>query len=134
MRVWDLAENAYPRRNPWLSWLRWSTGADVPFILENENPARCFVGLRMVKAPADGVIERLPRGHVDHPGLIRWAYLKEEGDTVVAEPRRREDFVGYVMLRAFDYEELCVELRRTAEFIAGGVGVMRSAVLGGVST
>ena len=123
MRIWDLAMHAYPRLNPWVSWMRWATGLEVPFKLEAENPAHCYAGLRLVRAPQSGVLMRLPRAVMGRDEVLSWGYTKAVGDMVTAEPRTREDFIGYVMMKSFDYEQLCLDLRRMAEHVSARIEV-----------
>ncbi len=113
MHIWDLARLAFPGFDPWLAWLRWSTG-DEP--LTAQPVARAASGIRMLRAPGDGVVVSTPdiaavAAKLDIP--LHHAELSTSPSARVrAEVTDNAGFVGKIILVAEDAKTLLDRLDR----------------------
>jgi hypothetical protein len=113
MHIWDLARLAFADFDPWRSWLRWSTSGDMRAA---RPAARAVSGIRMLRAPHDGILASLPdvptlAAELDIP-LHRAAFSRSRSDRVSADITDNAGFVGHIMLVADDSRTLLERLDR----------------------
>ncbi|MCK9924913.1 biotin carboxylase [Frankia sp. AgPm24] len=113
MHIWDLARLAFPGFDPWREWLRWSTTGEI-------QPARprahAASGIRMLRAPRDGIVVSTPTvadvaadlGIPLHDATLTTA----PGQRVRAEVADNAGFVGQIVLVAPDAPTLRDRLDR----------------------
>ncbi|GAA3841058.1 hypothetical protein GCM10022226_74410 [Sphaerisporangium flaviroseum] len=113
MRIWDLARLAFADFDPWRAWLRWSAGGGMRL---RRPVARAVSGIRMLRAPRDGVLAALP----DVPALAaelgiplhEAAFTASASDRVRADVADNAAFIGHIMLVAYDAQTLVERLDR----------------------
>jgi biotin carboxylase len=103
MHIWDLARLAFPGFDPWREWLSWSTGGAVR---PSRPQAQAVSGIRMLRAPRDGVVVSTPdvAAVADELGIpLHDAELcTSPGQQVRAEVADNAGFVGQIILVADD--------------------------------
>ncbi|EFC81284.1 hypothetical protein [Parafrankia sp. EUN1f] len=124
MHIWDLARLAFPGFDPWREWLRWSTTGAV---VHSRPQAQAVSGIRMLRAPRDGVVVSVPDvaavadelGIPLHDGELRTA----PGQRVRAEIADNAGFVGQIILVADDAATLLDRLDRLSEAVEERIDV-----------
>ncbi|WP_353328234.1 biotin carboxylase [Chitiniphilus shinanonensis] len=118
MHIWDLARLAFPGFEPWEEWVSWALDG-----AHRAAPPRQagHAGIRMLRAPADGVLLAAPDipmlAHALGIPLEQAGYGKRPGDAVSATARDNAAFVGHIVLRADDYATLRARLDMLADAI-----------------
>ncbi|MHC8316059.1 ATP-grasp domain-containing protein [Pseudomonas sp. LB3P31] len=118
MHIWDLARIAFVDFDPWERWVRWAVEGKV----EQQDPvARGYCGIRLLRAPAGGLLRDLPNIELlaDRLGieLVEAVYEKRIGDSVTAQVKDNTAFIGHIVLFNQHYEQLSADLLRLAEAI-----------------
>ncbi|MFI7702667.1 hypothetical protein [Nonomuraea sp. NPDC049480] len=111
MRIWDLARLAFVDFDPWREWLHWSTGGEAR---HGQPVTRAAAGIRMLRAPRDGILCALP----DVPALAAELGIPLHEAAFTASPHERVNgdvsdnagFVGHIMLIADDAGTLAERL------------------------
>ncbi|MHC8310957.1 biotin carboxylase [Pseudomonas sp. GT1P32] len=124
MHIWDLARLAFVDFDPWERWVRWAVeGKTDP----RDPVARGYCGIRLVRAPAGGLlryvpdIESLARDlNID---LVEAVYTKRLSDSVTALVKDNTSFIGHIVLFSEDYAQLSDNLLRLADAIESRVEV-----------
>ena len=101
MHIWDLAQLAFEDFDPWRTWLHWSVTGHMR---HKRLTPRAYSGIRMLRAPASGVLERLP----DIAELARArdipvhqaVFTKAPPDLVSADVTDNAGFIGHIVLVA----------------------------------
>ncbi|WP_367043743.1 hypothetical protein [Streptomyces sp. Je 1-332] len=122
MRIWDLAALAFDF-DPWAAWLHYSReGKPAPEFTDQ----RGYAGIRMIPAPADGVLSSLPAvaGMEDEfPELKEVVITKKPGDVLATQAADNAGFIGYVICSSPTYEGTQRALISCASHIQNSVGV-----------
>jgi hypothetical protein len=124
MHIWDLAKRAFVDFDPWERWVRWAVEGQTE---QHEPVARGYCGIRLLRAPAGGIlrvtpdIEALARAlRID---LVEGQYAKRIGDSVSAQVKDNFSFIGHIVLFSEHYEQLSNNLLRLAEAIESRIEV-----------
>lgn len=124
MHIWDLAQRAFVDFDPWHEWIRWATTGDMS---PSHLQPRAFSGIRMIRAPRNGVLKSYPNLEVLalHLGLSpdEMRISKKIGERVTATPRNNADFIGEVMLQWSDYDGLVERLAHLTQEIESRIEV-----------
>lgn len=109
MRIWDLAALAFEDFDPWKEWLLWAAG--------NVNSApkklnRCYyVGIRMIQAAKSGILEKI--SSVDFTNLskefvevVELTWTKKIGDLITHDVKDNSEFIGFIIAKSKDYQQL----------------------------
>ena len=124
MHIWDLARLAFVDFDPWESWVRWAVEGKT----EHQDPvARGYCGIRLLRAPADGLLRATPDieslARKLNIELVEAVYAKRLGDSVAALVKDNTSFIGHIVLFSKDYGQLSDNLLRLAEAIESHVEV-----------
>jgi hypothetical protein len=124
MHIWDLARLAFVDFDPWERWVRWAVEGKT----EHQNPvARGYCGIRLLRAPADGLLRATPDieslARKLNIELVEAVYAKRVGDSVAALVKDNTSFIGHIVLFSKDYGQLSDNLLRLAEAIESRVEV-----------
>jgi hypothetical protein len=124
MYIWDLAKLAFEDFDPWRAWLRWA----VDGVARPGQPVRKAVsGVRMLRAPRDGVLRTLPDAAAVAAGLDipvhEAVFTAAPGDRVSADVADNSGFVGHVVLVAEDAKTLTDRFDALAAALEVGIGV-----------
>ncbi|KQV15201.1 biotin carboxylase [Pseudomonas sp. Root329] len=124
MHIWDLARLAFVDFDPWESWVRWAVEGKT----EHHDPvARGYCGIRLLRAPADGLLRATPDieslARKLNIELVEALYAKRVGDSVTALVKDNTSFIGHIVLFSKDYGQLSDNLLRLAEAIESRVEV-----------
>ena len=124
MHIWDLARLAFVDFNPWEHWVRWAVEGKTA---QQDPVARGYCGIRLLRAPAAGLLRDLPDieslARELNIELVEAAYEKRVGDTVMAQVKDNTAFIGHIVLFSEHYDQLSNDLLRLAEAIESRVGV-----------
>ncbi|MHC8331440.1 biotin carboxylase [Pseudomonas sp. LB3P25] len=124
MHIWDLARLAFVDFDPWERWVRWAVERKT----EHQDPvARGYCGIRLLRAPADGLLRATPDieslARKLNIELVEALYAKRVGDSVTALVKDNTSFIGHIVLFSKDYGQLSDNLLRLAEAIESRVEV-----------
>ncbi|MCM3884203.1 biotin carboxylase [Frankia sp. R82] len=127
MHIWDLARLAFGGFDPWREWLRWSTDGQLP----SARPvAQAVSGIRMLRAPRDGVVGSIPdvAAVAERLGIpVQDAELcVSPGQQVRAEVADNAGFVGHIILVADDAPTLLERLDRLSAAVEERIDVAGS--------
>jgi len=136
MRIWDLAQLAFADFDPWRRWVQWS----ISGVTSSDQPVRRrFAGIRMLRAPADGILEDLPDIQAVAEELRipvhRAAYTVAPPRTVSANVTNNAEFLGEIILTAEDSGTLIARLDRLAAAVEARITVRahQAAAAGGAT-
>ena len=124
MHIWDLARLAFVDFDPWERWVRWAVEGNT----DHHDPvARGFCGIRLLRAPAGGLLRYVPdieslARELDIK-LVEAVYAKRLTDSVTALVKDNTSFIGHIVLFSEDYEQLSANLLRLAEAIESRVEI-----------
>jgi hypothetical protein len=119
MRIWDLASLAFRNFNPWDEWIRWAAGAQAPGTRALER--QFYAGIRYLRSGVDGLFPAPSTIAPDTDAatsnceLIEVVWTRKPGDKVSSSITNNADYVGYFILRAEKYEDLCHGLDAVAD-------------------
>ncbi|SEC77308.1 hypothetical protein SAMN04490185_2064 [Pseudomonas frederiksbergensis] len=124
MHIWDLARLAFVDFDPWEKWVRWAVEGKA----DHRDPvARGYCGIRLFRAPADGILRATPDieslARKLNIELVEAVYAKRVGDSVMALVKDNTSFIGHIVLFSKDYGQLSDNLLRLAEAIESRVEV-----------
>ncbi|NUT74522.1 biotin carboxylase [Pseudomonas sp. C1C7] len=124
MHIWDLARRAFIDFNPWERWVRWAVEGHIePFA----PVARGYCGIRLLRAPAGGILRSIPDVEVLARSLnievVEAKFAKRIGDSVSALVKDNFSFIGHIVLFNERYEQLSEDLSRLAQAIESNVGI-----------
>ncbi|MFJ8627132.1 hypothetical protein ACIRD3_30435 [Kitasatospora sp. NPDC093550] len=124
MHIWDLARLSFEDFDPWRAWLHWAVTGE--FRPARPEP-RAFSGIRMLRAPGDGVLAALPdvralADSLDIP-LHRAAFAVSPADRVSADVTDNAGFVGHIVLTADDAKTLVDRLDGLASAIEARIAL-----------
>jgi hypothetical protein len=111
LHIWDLAALSFNNLNPWEIWVRWA----VTGVVDERSPdPLCYSGIRLIKAPASGVLTALPDiGQIAAELGIEvrdYRYTKQSGERVTDTPQDNSGFLGEVISCSTEYTDLCAQL------------------------
>ena len=116
MHIWDLAKRAFVNFDPWERWVRWAVEGQTE---QHEPVARGYCGIRLLKAPAGGILRAMPDiealARALRIDLVEGQYAKRVGDSVSAQIKDNFSFIGHIVLFNEDYGQLSNDLLRLAE-------------------
>ena len=103
MHIWDLARLAFVDFDPWETWVRWAVEGKT----EHQDPvARGYCGIRLLRAPADGLLRATPDieslARKLNIELVEAVYAKRLGDSVAALVKDNTSFIGHIVLFSKD--------------------------------
>ncbi|MGE8066903.1 biotin carboxylase [Pseudomonas sp. NPDC089569] len=124
MHIWDLAKRAFVDFDPWERWVRWA----VEGTIEHQEPvARGYCGIRLLRAPAGGILRSTPDiealARTLNMELVEGRYAKRIGDSVSALVKDNFSFIGHIVLFNEDYGQLSSDLLRLAEAVESRIGI-----------
>ncbi|VVM59098.1 hypothetical protein PS662_01215 [Pseudomonas fluorescens] len=124
MHIWDLARLAFVDFNPWERWVRWAVEGTTS---HHDPVARGYCGIRLLRAPAGGLLRSLPDieslARELNIALVEAVYAKRLSDSVTALVQDNTSFIGHIVLFDEDYQQLGNNLLRLAEEIESRVEV-----------
>ncbi|TJZ66839.1 ATP-grasp domain-containing protein [Chitiniphilus eburneus] len=129
MHIWDLAALSFPGFNPWEEWVAWA--------LDDSHRAaplqrRGYSGIRMLRAPADGILLAMPDiatlAQALGIAVEQAGYSKQPGDIVSATVRDNAAFIGQIILHADDHATLRARLDALAGAIEASLHIAPHAV------
>jgi hypothetical protein len=124
MHIWDLAQRAFIDFNPWERWVRWSVEGRID---AHEPVPRGYCGIRLLRAPAGGILRSMPDiqalANALQIELEQAQYAKQVGDSVSALVKDNFSFIGHIVLFNEDYERLGNDLLRLAEAIESTIEI-----------
>ncbi|RNM05167.1 ATP-grasp domain-containing protein [Dickeya undicola] len=125
MHIWDLAMLSFDNFNPWLSWLRWSVeGRFTPEPLKQSN----YAGIRMLRATKSGKLTSLPDAKIlaKKAGieLHQVTFSAAPGNTVSHEIKTNADFIGHIVIRNHDHQQLVQSLSQLADAIESATEIV----------
>lgn len=124
MHIWDLAKRAFVDFNPWERWVRWAVEGQIEY---HEPVPRGYCGIRLLRAPAGGILRSTPDieavASALHIDLVEATFAKRVGDSVSALVKDNFSFIGHIVLFNEHYDQLSNDLLRLAEAIESRVGV-----------
>ncbi|OJT51183.1 ATP-grasp domain-containing protein [Pseudomonas moraviensis] len=131
MHIWDLARHAFEDFDPWQRWVRWAVAGHID---RHVPVARGHCGIRLLRAPLDGILRSMPDiaalAHNLGMDLVEALYAKKVGDPVSALVQDNTAFVGHIMLFNHDYAQLSDDLLRLADAIEARIEVTVLALAG----
>ncbi|MCC3767315.1 hypothetical protein [Streptomyces sp. UNOC14_S4] len=111
MRIWDLARLSFADFDPWRVWLHWSVSGDMRHV---RLEPRSYSGIRMLRAPRDGILMGLPDVVRLADALdIRMheaAFSSSPSDRVRVDVEDNGDFIGHIVVTADDHKTLLDQL------------------------
>lgn len=124
MHIWDLARLAFVDFDPWERWVRWAVeGQCHPYA----PLARGFCGIRLLRAPAAGLLRYAPDieslAAALRIELLEGLYSRRVGDSVSALVKDNLSFIGHIVLFNEDYTQLSNDLLRLSEAIESSIDV-----------
>lgn len=124
MHIWDLAKRAFVDFNPWERWVRWAVEGKIE---HHEPVARGYCGIRLLRAPAGGILRSTPdiqaMARALNIELVEATFAKRIGDSVSALVKDNFSFIGHIVLFNEHYGQLSNDLLRLAEAIESNVGI-----------
>ncbi|MDO8527527.1 MAG: hypothetical protein Q7T03_07570 [Deltaproteobacteria bacterium] len=129
MRIWDLAGLAFENFDPWNLWLSWASGK------EHSTPQpwnlKFYAGIRMILSPANGIISKLPNSETilqelkkSCPEVVEIFWSKSIGAKVQKIPSDNAGFIGHVIAKSTDPQNLKSSLKNICEIISNQVEVL----------
>lgn len=124
MHIWDLAMLSFDHFNPWLLWLRWAVeGVFAPQALKH----RYYSGIRMLRPRLSGTLQALPNIErlAQQAGieLHLASFSAKVGDKLNAQIKTNADFMGYIILRDHNHQQLLNALTVLAQAIESAVEI-----------
>ncbi|RKS17745.1 hypothetical protein BJ917_4926 [Pseudomonas sp. WPR_5_2] len=124
MHIWDLAKRAFVDFNPWERWVRWAVEGRI----EHHEPVpRGYCGIRLLRAPAGGILRSTPDIEALARALdievVEATFAKRVGDSVSALVKDNFSFIGHIVLFNEHYGQLSNDLLRLADAIETRVGI-----------
>ncbi|MCY1177070.1 hypothetical protein D9M73_173650 [compost metagenome] len=93
----------------------------------HEPVARGYCGIRLLKAPAGGILRAMPDiealARALRIDLVEGQYAKRVGDSVSAQIKDNFSFIGHIVLFNEHYGQLSNDLLRLAEVIESRIEV-----------
>lgn len=124
MHIWDLAQRAFIDFNPWERWVRWAVEGRIDAY---EPVPRGYCGIRLLRAPAGGILRSMPDIEALAKALkiegVEAQYAKQVGDSVSALVKDNFSFIGHIVLFNEHYEQLGNDLLRLAEAIESTIEI-----------
>lgn len=124
MHIWDLARLAFVDFDPWERWVRWAVEGTTD---HNAPVARGYSGIRLLRAPAGGLLRYVPDiealARELNIELVEAVYAKRLSDSVTALVQDNTSFIGHIVLFNEDYGQLSHDLLRLAEAIESRIEV-----------
>lgn len=128
MHIWDLAKRAFVDFNPWERWVRWAVEGRIE---HHEPVARGYCGIRLLRAPAGGILRSTPDvealARTLNIEVVEATFAKRIGDSVSALVKDNFSFIGHIVLFNEHYGQLSNDLLRLAEAVESRVGITRLA-------
>ena len=113
-RVWDLASLAFDNFNSWEEWILWACGKKV--YSNTKLKRNFFAGVRFLKSPKNGILNKvsdLPADQLalnNNVELIDLVWTKAVGAKVSGTARDNADYIGYIILKSSNYDDLSTSL------------------------
>lgn len=126
MRIWDLAEIAYANFDPWKEWLLWAASVNnvTPCNLKQEY----YVGIRMITAQKSGILKKLSSSSIsdlnnNEAECVELTWSKVIGDAVTHTVRDNSEFIGFIIAKSKDYNDLANYLTSTCNKLSNEVEI-----------